>query len=385
MGIPKSWDFPPTIWWVDTVAVAERLRRELLAVGHRGLDLCAFFDGAREVLDRYVPFSGCCWMTFDPATILPTSHVPWQSIRPEDVPRLAQNEYAEEDVNKFSALAQTREHVGILSEATNGDRDASVRYSVILRPNGFEDEMRAALTDEGACWGGIAMYRRGEHPDFTPEERAAIAAVTRVLAEGVRRAVLTSAIAADASPEAPGLVLLDGSDTVDAVTPAAEQWLEELVTIDEFDQLGLIHAIASQARRAGRIEANEAARARTRTRSGRWLVLHGSLVDGDPEGRVAVIIEPARAPEIAPLIAMAYGLTPRERDVARLVIQGLPTAEIAKQLFVSAHTVQDHLKSIFAKIGVRTRRELVTQVFADHYAPRMQAGVPVGVDGWFAR
>jgi DNA-binding CsgD family transcriptional regulator len=229
------------------------------------------------------------------------------------------------------------------------------------------------------------MYRRGELPDYTPEERAAIAAVTRVLAEGVRRAILTSAVAADASPEAPGLVLLDGSDTVDAVTPAAEQWLEELVTIDEFDQLGLIHAVASQARRAGRIEANEAARARTRTRSGRWLVLHGSLVDGDPEGRVAVIIEPARAPEIAPLIAMAYGLTPRERDVARLVIQGLPTAEIAKQLFVSAHTVQDHLKSIFAKIGVRTRRELVTQVFADHYAPRMQAGVPVGVDGWFAR
>ncbi len=365
--------------------MAKRLRRELLAVGHRGLDLGAFFDAARQVLDRHVPFSGCCWMTFDPATILPTSHVPWRSIRPEDVPRLAQNEYAEEDVNKFSVLAQTRTHVAVLSEATKGKRDTSIRYAVILRPNGFENEMRAALMDEGACWGGIALYRRDELPDYTPEERAAIASVTGVLAEGVRRAVLASAVEADDSPEVPGLVLLDASDTVDAATPTAEQWLDDLVTRDESDRLGLIQAVASQARRAGRAETEEAARARARTRSGRWLVLHGSLVDGDPEGRVAVIIEPAHAPEIAPLIAMAYGLTPRERDVARLVIQGLPTAEIAKQLFVSAHTVQDHLKSIFAKIGVRTRRELVTQVFADHYAPRLQAGVPINADGWFSR
>lgn len=324
-------------------------------------------------------------MTFDPATLLPTSHIPWRSIRPEDVPRLAQNEYAEEDVNKFSALSQAEEAVGVLSEATDGKRDTSIRYSVILRPNGFENEMRAALTDEGACWGGIAMYRGDELPDYPREETAAIASVTRVLAEGVRRAVLTSAVAADDSPEAPGLVLLDGSDTVDARTPAAEHWLGELVTLDEGDKLGLVHAVASHARRAGRAETEDPARARTRTRSGRWLVLHGSLVDGDPEGRVAVIIEPARAPEIAPLVAMAYGLTPRERDVARLVIQGMSTADIAKQLFVSAHTVQDHLKSIFAKIGVRTRRELVTQVFADHYAPRLEAGTPIGADGWFAR
>jgi hypothetical protein len=81
--------------------------------------------------------------------------------------------------------------------------------------------------------------------------------------------------------------------------------------------------MAARARKAGRGATDDPVRARTRTRSGRWLVLHGSLVDGDPEGRVAVIVEPARTPEIAPLIAMAYGLTPRERDVARLVIQGL--------------------------------------------------------------
>ena len=356
-----------------------------MSAGHQGLDLSGFFDHARAVIERHVPFSGCCWMTFDPATILPTSHVPWRSIRPEDVPRLAQNEYAEDDVNKFADLSQAREPVGILSEATSGKREASLRYSAILRPNGSENEVRAALVDEGACWGGIAMYRKPDLPDYTAAERSALASISQSLAEGIRRAILTTAVGSDDSPDAPGLVLLDRSDAIDAITPAAQHWLDELVVVDEGDKLGLIQAVASHARRAGRGAADESARARTRTRTGQWLVLHGSLVDSDPDGRLAVIIEPARNLEIAPLIAMAYGLTPRERDVARLVIQGLSTGEIAKQLFVSAHTVQDHLKSIFGKIGVRSRRELVTQVFAEHYAPRLEAGTAVSASGWFAK
>ena len=67
------------------------------------------------------------------------------------------------------------------------------------------------------------------------------------------------------------------------------------------------------------------------------------------------------------------------------MIQGYSTGEIAERLFVSPHTVQDHLKSIFDKVGVRSRRELVTRVFSEHYAPRMGQRVPAGADGWFVR
>jgi DNA-binding CsgD family transcriptional regulator len=354
-------------------------------VEHLNLDLHAYFDRARDVLSRHVAFDGCCWMSFDPATILPTSHVPWRSIKPEDVPRLAQNEYAEEDVNKFSVLAQDARRVGVLSEATAGNRGSSIRYEAILRPNGFENELRAALEHEDACWAGIAMYRKDGAPDFDQADVGAVTSVTELLAEGVRRSILTSAVSGDDEPESPGLILLDGSDRVDALSPAAQRWLDDLVVVTDEDKLGLVQAVASHARRAGRGESDDAARARVRTRSGRWLVLHGSLVDERADGRVAVIVEPARAPQIAPLIALAYGLTPRERDVARLVIQGLSTNDIAKELFVSPHTVQDHMKSIFAKIGVRSRRELVTQVFAEHYAPRLEQGTPVAADGWFSR
>jgi len=58
----------------------------------------------------------------------------------------------------------------------------------------------------------------------------------------------------------------------------------------------------------------------------------------------------------------AYGLSPRERDICGQVIAGYSTAEIAAHLFISAHTVQDHLKSIFAKAGVRSRGELAARL-----------------------
>jgi DNA-binding CsgD family transcriptional regulator len=94
-----------------------------------------------------------------------------------------------------------------------------------------------------------------------------------------------------------------------------------------------------------------------------------------------VVIHPAAPHDVAPLVALSYGLTPRECEVVMLCIQGRATKEIARVLSLSPYTVQDHLKSVFAKTGVGSRGELVGRIFLDHYAPRWQtpALAPPGV------
>ena len=67
----------------------------------------------------------------------------------------------------------------------------------------------------------------------------------------------------------------------------------------------------------------------------------------------------------------------------QMVVRGLSTAEISKTLLISSNTVQDHLKAIFDKVGVRTRRELVGQLFAQHYQPHIEAGHSLDMSGWF--
>jgi DNA-binding CsgD family transcriptional regulator/tetratricopeptide (TPR) repeat protein len=62
----------------------------------------------------------------------------------------------------------------------------------------------------------------------------------------------------------------------------------------------------------------------------------------------------AKEPIVSPA---AGGLTPRERDVLRLVVAGRSNPEIAEALFLSRRTVTTHLTRIFAKLGVQGRAE----------------------------
>ncbi len=110
---------------------------------------------------------------------------------------------------------------------------------------------------------------------------------------------------------------------------------------------------------------------RVQTRSGRWLTFHGARTEprDGRMGETMVIVEPSRPQELAWLRASAYGLSPRERAVVDLVAQGASTKEISQALYVSEYTVQDHLKHVFDKIGVRDRRALVKRLYLDAVLP----------------
>jgi DNA-binding NarL/FixJ family response regulator len=83
------------------------------------------------------------------------------------------------------------------------------------------------------------------------------------------------------------------------------------------------------------------------------------------------------------MLMLAYGLTSREQTVTELVCRGLSTREIGARLHISEHTVQDHLKSIFDKAGVRSRRELVATILREQYMPRAMSGRPIAPSGAF--
>ena len=352
---------------------------------HRGLDLAAFFDAADRTLQRIVPFDASCWLSLDPGIGLPTSHFS-REYEFEHLMQLAANEFVEEDANKFAVLARSARPVGILSQATDGDQGRSLRYRQFLAPNGFADgdELRAVFRDGEAAWGAVALHRR--QGVFSDRDADRIADVGSLLAHGIRRAILKTALAAGRDSQPPGLIVLRDDDTVDSLTPAATSWLAEI--FDSTAKPGMaslpMSGVAHQARRAASGQADDVATVRLPRRSGGWLRMDASILDGPEPGRVAVIISAAREPEVAELIAQVYGLSAREREVTRLAMYGLSTQEMAESLHVSAYTIQDHLKSIFEKVGVRSRRELVAQLFLQQCAPRLTSGAVPGADGWFA-
>ncbi|HET9085394.1 MAG TPA: helix-turn-helix transcriptional regulator [Candidatus Limnocylindrales bacterium] len=339
-------------------------------LNQRELDLSAYFDAADRLLARFVPFEASCWLSLDPETLLPTGHFS-REYGVGDMLALVTNEYLEEDFNKFADLARSSAGVGILSRSTQGDLTRSHRHARFLTEQGFGDgdELRAALRDGDVPWGAVAVHRR--RGTFVDDEAELVADLSGVLAHGVRRAIVRSAVGADQWRESVGTVLLRADDTIEAATPPARRWLGEL-----FDSTGstevaplTVVSVAQQARRVAAGMTDELATARLPSRSGGWLRLDASLLEG--EDRVAVTISAGVEPGLADLIARAHGLSPREREVTSLTLQGLSTREMAASLKVSPYTVQDHLKSIFDKVGVRSRRELAAQLFVLDVVPRM--------------
>jgi DNA-binding CsgD family transcriptional regulator len=368
---------------------AQRAEREVAHLASAGLDWSALSLHAGEAVRRAMPYDHACWHTVDPASLLFTG-VTKDSL--EDETRLPYHEYALSDVNQWADLARGPQ-VGILSEATGGAPEVSPRFRELLRPRGIAAELRAVFSAGGTAWGACGIYRDRHRPDFTPAEARLLARVGRLLADGYRRSLLLAGAGLGAAggaapaPGGPGVVLLDGHGAVEAMDPVAREHLAAVgdrTPGPRADVPAVVRAVAQRARRG---EARPA-RARVRRRDGGWVVLHGTRLPGTgrPEGsgeRLAVLVEVARPAELWPLVADAYGLTGRERDITLLCLRGLSTAEMSRALHLSPYTLQDHLKGVFAKVGVRARRALVARIFLDCYWEPVATGTTPAARGGF--
>jgi DNA-binding CsgD family transcriptional regulator len=246
----------------------------------------------------------------------------------------------------------------VLSQATDGQPQRSLRWQEMLRPGGFDGELRVSFVDGAGCWGSLILVRDRGRADFDPETVRAVERLAGTLVAGLRRTVVAQQATVEQPSQGPGLVVLDRHGQVESLTPAAHHWLDHLG-----QDPPVLSAVAATAQASG------PAQARVRSPTGQWLILHGARLDGDPQGRVSVIIEPPRPDELAPLLVAAYGLSDREQTVTALVFQGRSTRQIARALQISPYTVQEHLTAIFDKVGVHSRGELVGQVFFRHCLP----------------
>jgi DNA-binding CsgD family transcriptional regulator len=238
------------------------------------------------------------------------------------------------------------------------------------------------FADCTGTWGALCLLREIARPHFEESEVDFLASLAPLVAEGLRRAAILDEVETADQPSS-GVVVLAPDNSIETATAEADRCLADLAAGDAAGQ-DLPVAVLAVAARARRLACDDQvdpewpdprgdtfALARVRTAQGNWVTVRGSVLGDGPDSSVAVLMEETKPPELAPLIADAYGLTERERRVTELVAKGLPTKDIGHRLHLSAYTVQDHLKSIFDKTGVGSRGELIARLFFDHYAPRL--------------
>jgi DNA-binding CsgD family transcriptional regulator len=275
--------------------------------------------------------------------------------------------------------------VGILDHVTRGDPQRSARYRDLLLPADIPHELRGAFVIRGRVWGAVHVARRASSGAFHQRDADALAAVTGGIARGIRASLRFDAARRITGVEAPGMVVLGPHDEVELITPPARELLATLHPgqsgyTDETIPVPVL-ALASFVRAAP--DRGQGGNVVTVPGSDGWVTLHASLPGRPDDGRVAVVLERAKGGRSATVRLEAFGATAREREVATLLARGLSRAEIAETLVVSPHTVEDHVKNLYEKVGVASRQELVARVFLDEYLPEVVQKTPLTSRGRF--
>lgn len=315
-----------------------------------------------EEISRTVEFDAYAWLLTDPETWVGSDPLAEVPCLPE-LPKLIRIKYTTE-TNRWTSLAAP---VNSLHAATGGRLDRSRLWREMLSDYEVSDVASVVFRDRFGCWGFLDLWRRGAGGLFSDADAEYLTAIAPGVSLMLRRCqARTFADSASAHvPPGPVVLVLSPELDVSAQTAATEAYLRALVPT-EADRRPVP---AGAYNVAAQLLANEAgvdshpARARVHLGQGVWLSLRAARMAtaGGAGGDVAVTIETASPAERMDLFCRANGLSPRETELVGALARGSGTREIARELFVSEHTVQDHLKSIFAKTGTANRRALLAR------------------------
>jgi DNA-binding CsgD family transcriptional regulator len=333
-----------------------RCRDRLESLSESTLDCEAFRREAIAYLQRFVGFDRWCWPLADPETLVPSSGLAEHNYGPH-VPRSLQLEYSTDVFAAKQLLARRTKPVASLAAETHGDVARSARWDEVLRPAGIGDVAIVACRDAQGCWGWIELYRDSNDRNFDERELALLQSVGPAIGSALRRHAMPRR-AETQEPMPPGTLVLDRDLRPVSWTTGARAWVDALPSAHLFASWGMLPSVVYPTAVLARSN-QDAARALVQAVDGRWVTIEAAALEGEREGEVAVNLRAATANETFELLCRVYALSQREREIVSLLVAGLDTRAIAERLFISTHTVQDHLKSVFAKVGIHSRRELL--------------------------
>ncbi|MBU5258458.1 helix-turn-helix transcriptional regulator [Bacillus pumilus] len=314
----------------------------------------------RDELAAVLDFDAACITTIDPATLLSTGSFTDEPIE-EIHDQLFQNEFLKKDVHLHEYLAKGPIHAASLVQS--GEYLNSDRYRDILLPKGWSDELRAALVIQGECWGIASLYRLKDKEPFQEQDIRAVIEQTPRLAAKLRDELFKKRdTEEDDAAEQQGFLILSHDYNLLYGNETGLHWLH---TFQAFEQ---IHDKATMPRLFRALGAkllyggiDQTAAIMTRMPTGLFLSLQAFRLAqaAGQEEAVMIHIKRAQTNDILPYAAKTYRLTEREMNVLDCLLKGQSTKEIASTLFISTHTVHDHVKAMLQKTNLSSRRMLV--------------------------
>ncbi|MBA2446081.1 MAG: LuxR family transcriptional regulator, partial [Nocardioidaceae bacterium] len=164
----------------------------------------------------------------------------------------------------------------------------------------------------------------------------------------------------------PVVFLLDDGLRILNQTPGSHAWLQTLLpqAADRAPVPASVYNVAGQLQAIEQGVDSHPAMARVHLSKGLWVTLRAARLSesgGAEEATIAVTIEETSPVDRLEIFALAFGLSGRESELVGLLATGSDTRDLAQRMFLTEHTVQDHLKSVFAKTSVHNRRTLLSR------------------------
>lgn len=319
---------------------------------------------ALATIGQVVGFDAYAWLITDPQTSVGSSPLADVPCLPQ-LPQLIRLKYLT-TVNRWTGLPCGAVS---LAGATGGELSPSLMWRELLHRYRVTDIASSVYRDRFGCWGFLDLWRI-QAPPFSAADIKFLDHIAGPLTAALRHSQATtfaSGTAADPPPAGPVVLLLSAALDVRAQTPQTQRYLQTLVPPDEQDQAPIpasAYNVAAQLLATEAGVSDDPPLARVHLAHGRWLTLRAARIGTAQPAQqrdIAVSIEPAPPGDRVSVFARSSGLTPRETELLHHLATGASTQDITRHMFVSEHTVQDHLKSIFAKTATRNRRILLAR------------------------